>query len=73
MLTLWLQEKEILPNVSLGHSIPHSDLAPPSQSDYCYMEKKKILNWLTSGKLLHKGKTWNKDAHPNSQFSPHTK
>lgn len=39
MLTLWLQEKEILPNVSLGHSIPHSDLAPSSQSDYCYMEK----------------------------------
>lgn len=39
MLTLWLQEKEILRNVSLGHSIPHSDLAPFFQSDYCCMEK----------------------------------
>lgn len=39
MLTLWLQEKEILPNVSPGHSIPHSNLAHSSQRDYCYMEK----------------------------------
>lgn len=72
MLTLWLQEKEILPNVSLGHSIPHSDLAPPLRAITATW-KKAILNWLTSGKPLHKEKTWNKDAHPNSQFCPQTK
>lgn len=45
MLTLWLQEKEILPNASLGYRVPHSDLAPSSQRDYCYMGK-NIPNWL---------------------------
>lgn len=72
MLTLWLQEKEILPNASLGYRVPHSDLAPSSQRDYCYMGK-NIPNWLMlQKKPLHKENTWNK-RRPPSQFSPRTK